>query len=249
MWTDAANSSSEVLLLAVAPLGLAGPLPPGFGDALRLSLIVASCATAGCVVVGVPLAWALSSRRPSPLATVVEWLVLLPLVLPPTVVGWLLIELLGRRGLGSFLERLGVPLLFTLRGAVVASAVVALPLLVLPLRAALQSLDPLMRDAGRIDGAGAVTRAWRIELPLVRGALLAAVTLCFARAIGEFGATIMVAGCMPGRTETLPLAVWSAMASGRSEQALGPALALVGLAALVAAIQRGLLRGVTAARR
>lgn len=227
------------MLLAAGPLLIAGA---GFSDPLRLSIIVACASTALCVGFGLPTAWLFAQRRRGPWITALEWLVLLPLVLPPTVVGWALLTLLGRRGLGAVLEPLGFPLLFTVRGAVIASAVVAFPLFVLPLRAAWLALDPHTSDAARLDGAGPLARLRRIELPLLRGGLIAAFCLCFARAIGEFGATLMVAGSMPGRTETLPLSVWSAVASGRASEALAPAMVLVGIGALVALLQRGVLR-------
>jgi molybdate transport system permease protein len=229
-------------MLLAAQTGLADQA--GLADPLRLSIIVACSATALCVAFGLPAAWLFSQRRRWPWVAALEWLVLLPLVLPPTVIGWLLIVALGRRGLGALLEPLGVPILFTLRGAVIAAAVVAFPLFVLPLRAAWLGLDRHAADAARLDGAGPWARLRRIELPLLRRAIVAALCLCFARAIGEFGATLMVAGSMPGRTETLPLSVWTSVASGRGSEALAPVLLLVGIGAVVALLQRGVLRPV-----
>ncbi|MCA9283709.1 MAG: molybdate ABC transporter permease subunit [Phycisphaerales bacterium] len=211
------------------------------GQPLTLSLQVALAATACCVLVGTPLAWLLARRRGTAVA-VVEAAVILPLALPPTVIGYGLLLALGRSGLGSVLEEIGFPFLFSLRGAVAASTVIALPLFVLPARAAIEGVDRLAEDAARLDGAGPLTTLVRVTLPLAWRGLLAAMVLAFARSLGEFGATLMVAGRIPGRTETLPLAIYGAVESGRREEALGPVLVLAAIALMAAVVQRGWLR-------
>lgn len=198
---------------------------------LWLSLRVASAATALALVVGVALAAWLTHRR-GPLASLVDSLANLPLVLPPTVLGYYLLVLWGSRSpLGAALDRLGIPLVFTWRGAVLAAATVALPLVVQSTRAALESVDPTLADVARTLGRSELSILWSITLPLAwRGALAGAV-LAFARALGEFGATLMVAGNIPGRTQTMPIAIYDAVQAG--DQARANLLVLVLTAAAI----------------
>ena len=186
---------------------------------LWLSLKVASWATAGSVVLGLPLAYALARTR---LAGRGFWdgLILLPLVLPPTVLGYLLLVVLGRRGpLGAWLERLHHPLVFTWQGAAVAACLVSLPLFVTQARVSLAAINAEVVGAARLDGAGFWPLCRYILLPLARPGLIAGLTLAFARALGDFGATLMVAGDTPGVTRTLPLAVYAALSEGDTHTA------------------------------
>jgi molybdate transport system permease protein len=194
--------------------------------ALRLSLQVSGLATGLCLVVGIPLAWLLARRR-SWITEVLAAASLLPLVLPPTVVGYYLLTALGRNsGFGRFLEDdLGIRLVFTWQGAGIAAAVMALPLLVMTARPAFESVDPDLERVALTLGRSRLAVFFTITLPLASPGVLAGVALTFARAMGEFGATLMVAGSIPGRTRTMPLAVYDAVQSG--DMALANTLALV----------------------
>jgi len=194
--------------------------------ALRLSLQVAGLATGLCLVVGIPLAWLLARRR-SWLTEVLAAAALLPLVLPPTVVGYYLLTALGRNsGFGRFLEDdLGIRLVFTWQGAGIAAAIMALPLLVMTARPAFEGVDPDLERVALTLGRSRLAVFFTITLPLASPGVLAGIALTFARAIGEFGATLMVAGSIPGRTRTMPLAVYDAVQSG--DMALANTLALV----------------------
>ena len=214
-------------------------------SSLRLSLEVAALATALAAAAAVPLAWAVASgarrrrgRGAGPLPRVAEAAVLLPLVLPPTVVGYAGVLALGRHGPAGWL---GVPLVFTLPGAVLAATLVALPLVYLPARAAFEALEPELLDAARQLGAerGALLR--HVALPMARGGIAAGLVLGFARALGEFGATLMVFGWQPGRT-TLPIAIYAAFERGDLRAAAGPAACLAALA-LAAVLAERALRG------
>jgi len=178
---------------------------------LRLSLLVTAVATAVIVLVGVPVAYLLARRRFAG-HTLVETLILMPLVLPPSVVGYYLLLGLGEAGP---LAGAGVRLLFTWQGAALASAVVGLPLMVKSTKAAILSVDPALENAARVCGSAEWEVFFRITLPLARRGVAAGVVLGAARAFGEFGATLMVAGSIPGRTQTLPLAIYDAVQAGR----------------------------------
>jgi molybdate transport system permease protein len=182
---------------------------PVVRDALRLSLQTAAAATALCVVLGVPLAWLLA-RGDLPGRRVVRALVTVPLVLPPVVGGIGLLMLLGRRGLlGRYLDAAwGVTLPFTPVAVVLAQAFVALPFLVLSVEGALRGADPRYEQAAATLGAGRWRVFRRVTLPLVAPGVAAGTALCFARALGEFGATLTFAGSFPGTTRTMPLAVY-----------------------------------------
>jgi molybdate transport system permease protein len=181
-------------------------------DALRLSLVSATLATALCLVLGVPLAWTLS-RAAFPGARLVRALVTVPLVLPPVVGGVALLLVLGRNGLvGRWLDRwFGVTLPFSTAGVVLAEAFVALPFLVISVEGALRAADLRYEDAAATLGASRWTTFRRVTLPLVAPGIAAGAVLCWARALGEFGATITFAGNFPGRTQTMPLAVYLAL--------------------------------------
>ena len=196
-------------------------MSPDIASALALSLRVAFLATALNFVIGVPLAWLLA-RRSFPGKTLVDLLVTLPLVLPPTVTGYYLIVLLGRRGwLGApIYAATGWSIAFTWWAAVVAATVMALPLLVRTARAAIESVDPDLEKAAFTLGRPVWRTALEVTLPLARNGILAGLVLAFARALGEFGATLMLAGNIPGKTATVPLAIYSAVQTGEASEAL-----------------------------
>ena len=178
------------------------------GQALRLSLVTSLSATAVALALGVPLAW-VQARVEYRGRSLVRALTTLPMVLPPVVGGTALLLALGRRGLvGRPLDRVGVHLPFSTAGAVLAEAFVAMPFLVLTVEAALRASDQRLEEAARTLGAGRWAVFRRVTLPLVRPSLLAGAVLCWARALGEFGATITFAGNLQGKTQTLPLFVY-----------------------------------------
>lgn len=184
-------------------------------DSLLLSLWVALCATALVLALGLPLAWFLA-RRHFPGKELLDIALMMPLVLPPTVTGYYLVLLLGRQGwLGRWLYAwTGWSLLFTWQAAVLASFVVALPLLVKTARAAFEAVDEGLLEMAATLGHSEWSATRRVLLPLASRGILAGTALAFARAMGEFGATLMVAGNIPGRTATMPLAIYGAVASG-----------------------------------
>ncbi len=201
-------------LLARAPWG---SLPqrlaaPGVLTALRLSLVTATVATLLCVVLGVPVAWLLA-RVEFPGRRLVRALVTVPLVLPPVVGGVALLLVFGRRGLlGGWLDAtFGITLPFTTAGVVLAEAFVAMPFLVIAVEGALRGADVRYEEAAATLGAGRWTTFTHVTLPLVAPGVAAGAVLCWARALGEFGATITFAGNFPGRTQTMPLAVYLAL--------------------------------------
>nr|WP_239079922.1 ABC transporter permease [Actinoplanes brasiliensis] len=185
---------------------------PGILAALRLSLLTASLATLVCLVLGVPLAWVLARLR-FPGRRLVRALVTVPLVLPPVVGGVALLLVFGRRGLvGGWLDQtFGVSLPFTTAGVVVAEAFVAMPFLVIAVEGALRGADVRFEEAAATLGATRWTTFRRVTLPLIAPGVAAGAVLCWARALGEFGATITFAGNFPGRTQTMPLAVYLAL--------------------------------------
>jgi molybdate transport system permease protein len=185
---------------------------PAVLAALRLSLLTATLATVVCLVLGVPLAWLLA-RAEFPGRRIVRALVTVPLVLPPVVGGVALLLVLGRRGIiGSWLDStFGITLPFTTTGVVVAEAFVAMPFLVIAVEGALRGADTRYEEAAATLGAGRWTTFTHVTLPLVAPGITAGAVLCWARALGEFGATITFAGNFPGRTQTMPLAVYLAL--------------------------------------
>jgi molybdate transport system permease protein len=182
------------------------------GQALTLSVVCASLATAGCLVLGVPLAWLLA-RSDLPGRGVLRALVTVPLVLPPVVGGVALLLVLGRRGIvGQYLDAwFGISLPFTTAGVIVAEAFVAMPFLVIAVEGALRGADPRYEEAAATLGASRWLTFRRVTLPAVAPGVVAGTVLCWARALGEFGATITFAGNFPGETTTMPLAVYLAL--------------------------------------
>jgi molybdate transport system permease protein len=204
--------------------------------ALRLSLVVATSAAAISLVIGFPLAWVLARGRFRG-KTVVRAIVVLPLVMPPVVAGVGLLAAFGRRGLvGSWLfEWLGIQLTFTTAAAVVAATFVSFPLAVLALEAGLRGLDERLEDAAATLGASRWYVLRRVSLPLLGPQIAAAAVLAWARALGEFGATITFAGNLQGRTQTLPLAVFERLQSDPDAAfALSMLLIAVALAVILA---------------
>ena len=185
---------------------------PAVGQALTLSLVCASLATVLCLVFGIPLAWLLA-RSDLPGRGVLRALVTVPLVLPPVVGGVALLLVLGRRGLvGQYLDQwFGVSLPFTTGGVIVAEAFVAMPFLVIVVEGALRAADPRYEEAAATLGASRWLTFRRVTLPSIAPGVVAGTVLCWARALGEFGATITFAGNFPGRTTTMPLAVYLAL--------------------------------------
>ncbi|MFJ3058720.1 molybdate ABC transporter permease subunit [Herbaspirillum sp. NPDC087042] len=181
---------------------------------LLLSLKVAGLATLLNLILGVAAAYGLSRWR-SPLRDFIDSVLTLPLVLPPTVMGYYLLVLFGRRGtFGAWLESMGIQLVFTWQGAVMASTVVAFPLVLKAARAAFESVDHQLENAARVLGVSEAGVFFRVSLPLATRGIMAGVLLAFARALGEFGATLMVAGNLPGRTQTLSVAIYEAVQAG-----------------------------------
>ncbi|MBF6296955.1 molybdate ABC transporter permease subunit [Nocardia amamiensis] len=210
------------------------------GQALRLSLLCASLATVLCLVFGIPLAWLLA-RGEVPGRGLIRALVTVPLVLPPVVGGVALLLVLGRRGLvGRYLyEWFGVALPFTTAGVVVAEAFVAMPFLVISVEGALRAADPRFEEAAATLGASRWLTFRRVTLPSVLPGVIAGGVLCWARALGEFGATITFAGNFPGRTTTMPLAVYLALETDPDDAiVLSLVLLAVSVAVLVALRER-----------
>jgi molybdate transport system permease protein len=239
----AAGIAALFFLLPLAGLLLRAPWGEAPADlasadsllALRLSLITSFSATALAVLFGVPLAWVLA-RFAFPGRNLLRALVTLPMVLPPVVGGVALLLAFGRRGLlGPALATVGIHLPFTTAGAVLAETLVAMPFLVITVEAGLRSLDSRYEEAARTLGAGRWYLFRRVTLPLLAPSLFAGAVLCWARALGEFGATITFAGNFPGTTQTLPLAVYQQLESSRPEAAIMLSLVLlaVSLAVLV----------------
>ncbi|MGW4378270.1 ABC transporter permease [Kitasatospora sp. NPDC004531] len=207
---------------------------PEVWQALRLSLISATAATGVSLLLGVPLAWLLA-RTEFPGRRLLRALVTLPLVLPPVVGGVALLLVLGRAGIvGRWLDSAtGITLPFTTAGVVVAEAFVAMPFLVISVEGALRAADPRYEEAAATLGASRLTAFRRVTLPLVAPGIGAGAVLAWARALGEFGATITFAGNFPGRTQTMPLAVYLAM---ESDPEAAIALSLILLAVSVAVL-------------
>ncbi|OWQ86201.1 molybdenum ABC transporter permease subunit [Roseateles aquatilis] len=188
--------------------------------ALALSLKVAGWATALNLVLGVAAGFALARFR-FPGRELLDAILTLPMVLPPTVLGYYLLVVIGRRGwLGAWLwEHFGINLIFTWQGAVIAATIVAFPLVMKSARAAFEGVDPQLERAGRVLGLGEWALFFRVTLPMAWRGVLAGVLLAFARALGEFGATLMVAGSIPGKTQTLSVAVYEAVQAGQDDTA------------------------------
>lgn len=186
-----------------------GPVP--------LSLVVGLTATTASLLPAIAVSWFLE-RSASRLRGLVQTFVMMPLVLPPVVVGYLLLRLFSPRGsLGMAMQSLGAPVAFHGLGAVVAAAVVGFPLLVLQVSLAIKGVDPRLERLSRSLGRGAVSTFLRVTLPLSWPGILAGFAVAFARGLGEFGATIVLAGRIPGETETIPLAIYAELDSPGGE--------------------------------
>ncbi|HIL22267.1 MAG: molybdenum ABC transporter permease subunit [Pseudomonadales bacterium 32-61-5] len=188
--------------------------------ALALSLKVAGFATAITLVLGTATGFLLARLR-FPGRDLLDSLLTLPMVLPPTVLGYYLLVLLGRRStFGAWLhDSFGINLIFTWQGAVIAASIVAFPLVFKPARAAFEGVDGQLENAARVLGISELAIFFRVTLPLAWRGILAGVLLAFARALGEFGATLMVAGSIPGKTQTLSIAVYEAVQAGQDDVA------------------------------
>jgi molybdate transport system permease protein len=209
---------------------------PEARDALRLSLLCSAGALAVAIVLGVPLAWVLA-RGDFPGRSLLRALVTLPMVLPPVVGGVGLLAVFGRRGL------IGTGLPFTTAGVVVAQAFVAMPFMVIAAEAGLRQLDRRYEDAAATLGARPWHRFRTVTVPLIAPSLVAGAALAWARALGEFGATVTFAGSLPGRTRTLPTAIYAGLQTNpESAVALSVVLLAVSLAVLVALRGRWLVR-------
>lgn len=188
--------------------------------ALLLSLKVAGCATLLNLLFGVGTGLALARLR-FPGRDLLDSVLTLPMVMPPTVLGYYLLVLLGRRGpVGAWLQDIfGFSFIFTWQGAVIASAIASFPLVFKPARAAFEAVDSQLEQASRVLGVSGIALFLRVTLPLAWRGVLAGLLLAFARAMGEFGATLMVAGSIPGKTQTLSIAVYEAVQAGQDDTA------------------------------
>ncbi|WP_112137848.1 ABC transporter permease [Glycomyces dulcitolivorans] len=211
---------------------------PAMLDALRLSLVTATMATALSLLFGVPIAWLLA-RGDFPGRSLLRALVTVPLVLPPVVGGVALLLVFGRSGIiGSWLyERFDVTIPFTTAAVVLAMTFVSMPFLVVSVEGALRGADVRFEEAAATLGAGRWTVFTRVTLPMIAPGVLAGAVLCWARALGEFGATITFAGNFPGRTQTMPLAVYLALQSDL-EAAIVLSLILLAVSVIVLASLR-----------
>jgi molybdate transport system permease protein len=197
---------------------------------LLLTLRAAAIATLLILPIGILAAWHLSRYRGAG-RTLLETLLSLPLVLPPTAVGLLLLEALRKSGpIGRLLDEAGIEVLFTWKAVVLATAVMSFPLLVRPARTAFEEIDPRLLAMGRSLGSGPSSVFRRVALPLAWRGILGGTVLAFSRALGEFGATIMIAGSIPGRTQTMALAIFQRTQIGQDASAMR----LVGVTVVIA---------------
>lgn len=211
---------------------------------LALSFWVALNATVLATLVGLPLAWLLA-RKSIPGRDVLAVLVLLPMVLPPTVLGYGLLLVLGQGGVvGGWAESLGLGrIVFSRTGAVIAAFVASAPFMIRAAQAGFEQVDPAYEEAARTLGRGEIAIWLTVTLPLAWRAVLAGLALTFARAVGEFGATVMVAGSIPGRTRTASLAIYDHVQAGRMDEAGMLALVLTGAAGLALLVLTRVGRG------
>ncbi|PWK11595.1 molybdate ABC transporter permease subunit [Tumebacillus permanentifrigoris] len=211
-----------------------------FWSPIQLSLQVAAWSTLLVVVLGTLLGKLLARRRFRG-RMLVETLFLLPMVMPPTVAGFGLLMLLGQEGVGRFFLP-GEGMLFTKGAAVIASAVVSFPLMFQAAKVGFASIDPELELVARSLGANSWQTLRYVQLPLAKRSLLAGVLLSFARGLGEFGATLMIAGNIPGRTQTIPLAIYNAVESGQTNRAWGLVICLFLLSFVMMAVIQQLQR-------
>jgi len=248
VWVVAA-ATLTVLFLIVPLIGLLTKAPwstlwtdlttPVAIDALKLSLVCSLWATGLSLVLGVPLAWVLARTR-FPGRNLVRALTILPMVLPPVVGGVALLLAFGRDGLlgRPLYDLFGIQLTFSTAGAVLAETFVAMPFLIITVEAALRSMDTRYEEASASLGARRWTTFRRVTLPMISPSLIAGTALTWARALGEFGATITFAGDIQGRTQTLPLAVYLAL-QGNEQVAVALSLALLAISIVVLVTLRG----------
>jgi molybdate transport system permease protein len=181
---------------------------------LWISLKVSFAATAICIIFGIPIAhWVSKNRKPNAFS---QSLITFPLILPPTVLGYFLLVLLGRNGvIGQTYEHIfHSPIVFTWQAAAIAAAIASMPLLITQARVAFENVDRDIQDSARVFGATELQIFAHITLPMARGGVIAGIALAFARAMGDFGATLMVAGSIPGQTRTMPIAIYEALQTG-----------------------------------
>lgn len=192
-----------------------------------LSLRVSGVAVLIVFFLSLPLA-RMTARKHFPGKDILESVLILPLVLPPSVAGFFLLFLLGRSGpLGHLLEEIfNLQVVFTWIGAVIAAVVVAFPLMYRPVKSAIEEVDEKLEQAARVLGAGEIRIFWTITFPLAWPGVVAGLIMSFTRALGEFGATLIIAGNIPGRTQTMPLAIYQAIETGEMEQVMGLVLLL-----------------------
>ncbi|WP_438859349.1 molybdate ABC transporter permease subunit [Achromobacter spanius] len=215
---------------------------------LLLSLKVAGWATLLATVAGTAAAYGLSRWR-WPGRDLLDAILTLPLVLPPTVLGYYLLVLLGRRGIiGETLAKWNIELVFTWQGAVIAAAIVAFPLVFKSARAAFENVDAQLENAARVLGVGEAGVFFRVTLPLAARGIVAGVLLAFARALGEFGATLMIAGSLPGRTQTLSVAIYEAVQAG-DDRTANLLVLVTSITCVVVLLAAGKLLPVGASRR
>ncbi len=221
---------------------------PASTEALLLSIRVSLVTTIIMVLVGTPIAFWMVRRR-SFLLGLVESLLSLPLVIPPVVTGYCLLVIFSPAGiLGKWLEAIGMPVTFNWKGAVIASGVMAFPLFLAVAKVAFERCDRDIEEAARTLNAGPLRVLFTITLPLAAPGLLAAAAVAFARAFGEFGATIMLAGNIPGQTQTVSQAIFTDLMAGKEQSAFGLVLItiVVGIAAMIVSqllIRRSAIRG------
>lgn len=185
------------------------------GFPIYLSLKIAIISTGLVIMIGLTLSWILAKYK-FPLKKLLQIIINLPLIIPPTVLGYYLLLLFGRRGfIGYWLEKLiGVRLVFHWTGGVLAAVVVSLPLFINSVRPAFSSFEPMIEDAAKVDGATTLQIFLKIILPLIKKSFIAGTALTFARSLGEFGTTLMLIGNIPGKTQTISLGIYQAVLSG-----------------------------------
>lgn len=226
------------LLLRITPEEfISAILEPDVSNAILLSLITAGTATVIIVLLGTPLAY-LNARVEYPGRTFVETLLDLPIVLPPSVAGLALLVLFGRRGLiGGYLHDAGITIIFTTLAVIIAQVFVAGPLYIRQAKSAFAMVDQVYESAARTLGGTPLTTFLKVTVPLAWTGLVSGVILGFARAIGEFGATIMVAGNLPGKTQTMPLAIYGMMQSDLTAS-IALSLVLIGISCIILVLIR-----------
>lgn len=200
---------------------------------LYLSLRLALTATLFGLLIGLPIAWFLGNTQWKG-REVIDSLISIPMVLPPTVLGYYLLVILGRNSwVGNLAERLGTPLVFTTRGAIIAATVVSIPFFIKTARSAIEGIPPNLLDAARVLGRTELNIFFSVVIPNAWKGIAAGLVLMFARALGDFGTTLMVSGGIPGETLTMPIAIYNAMLAGDQATANRLALIMAGTALLV----------------